>query len=49
MESSFIEEKNFFFFMFNSVQRGDWDLEWITGLKDAKFSEAEALVLSREQ
>lgn len=39
----------FFFFQFNSVQHGDWDLEWITGLKDAKFSDAEALVLSREQ
>lgn len=50
LESSFIEEKFFFFFlMFNSVQHGDWDLEWIIGLNDAKFSEADALVLSREQ
>lgn len=39
----------FFFLMFSSVQHGDWDLEWIIGLKDAKFSEADALVLSREQ
>lgn len=35
--------------MFNSVQHGDWDLEWITGLKDDEFIEAKALLLFREQ
>lgn len=48
MESSFIEEKDFFFLkMVNSVQINI--LEWITSLKDNEFNETEAVVLSREQ
>lgn len=42
-----IHRRKEFSLVLNSVQHGNWDMEWI--LKDAAFTETEALVLAAEQ